>query len=253
MSNYLKGTETLCWIRLQSDGYLVVASDELDIGFSENKAAPSIMDATGTSHTNKANFDLTTPFFSNNYIIKPRESVLGFSSATDTIFPGEPLTDVVTLDPVLEYENSEFDALGVTDMQVIPIRKKFTLSVTRKAQSGFWLNMCLGDQNGNYASHGVHDVGASGDEADGRLTCHEGRVGYPGYSDVGYCIQIYLGKMDNGRYLVLRANNCILRTAGMSINAADLNEVTFEFVAGSGYYYTLASEPSDGDDLTWSA
>ena len=252
MANYLKGTETLCYIRCQSDDFIIAGSDELDIGFSENAATPSMMQSDGASHTNAANFDLATPFFSDNYVIKCRETVLAYTSAADTIYPGEPLTDVVTLDPSLEYENSEFDALGVTPTQVIPIRKKFMLGITRKAQSGFWLNMCLGDQEGNYGSHGVHDVGSSGTKTDGRLTCHEGRIGYPSYDDVGFCIQIYFGKMDNGRYLVLRADNCVLRTASMSINAADLNEVSFEFIAGSGYYYTIASELADGYDLTWS-
>lgn len=232
MANYLKGTNTYVYLRLMNEDYGVVITDDLKVYSIDSSYDVRDKDgslATWTSVTGADRLDYV--------FLNPAQ----LSWATNPLL--EPMGEITDMSPDLAEAWDEFDKIGSTVKQLIPIRKEFAFSVTYKASDGYWDVSLFGDVDGNYAHHGVHTDGTTP-----KLTCFEGKneIG----SDIGYQANIVLGKQENGTWLVMRVMNICIHSCSNEITPAAITNKTIEFSGNHGYLYQVA-DPFLASNLVW--
>lgn len=255
MADYLKGTVTEAYLRVMNQDAAIVVTNNLNVrsifyGDFGESGDPQlhIFDMDGNIDTTVENeivSDLSgstwaalTAAQKATYVFvncgdptgnNPDGTASGSGSVT--IEPWEELSE---LGPDLSIGWEEFDAIGTPVTQYIPIRKEFMISFTQKAVDGKWNAVLFGDSSGSFAHHGIHTVGGLP-----TLTCFEGKneIG----TDIGYQINLVLGRQTGGRWVVMRAKNLCLHACGVDISPAAITSRTIEFSGNHGYLYTVAN------------
>jgi len=255
MADYLKGTVTEAYMRCMNQNFGIMVTEGLDV-----RAIAYLDPGSG------ADLHIYDKYGDNDTALEAALSWSGLSTAEKNAFvfvnPGDPDTvnnpsgtaitiepweELSELSPELSIAWDEFDAIGTSVMQKIPIRKEFTISYTQKAVDGKWEAIQFGDYSGNFAHHGVHEVGGVP-----TLTCFEGRNELG--TDIGFQVNIVMGQQTGRRWVVLRAKNLCMHACSDEISPAAITNRTIEFSGNHGYYYTVANVVTPGQpdrpDLT---
>jgi len=237
MADYLKGTVTEAYLRCMNQECGVLIGDNLEVrAIAYISAALHIYDKDGVIDSS-LEAALSSDALKNAHVFVNPADPTGDHPA-GTAITIEPWTELSDLSPELTIAWDEFDAIGTAVMQYIPIRKEFTISFTQKAIDGKWEAILFGDLGGDFAHHGVHQVAGTGTAP--TLTCFEGRNELG--SDIGYQVNIVLGKQTGGRWVVLRAKNLCLHACTAEISPAAITSRTVEFSGNHGYFYTVADD-----------
>ena len=252
MADYLKGTVTEAYLRCMNQGAAIVVTPELEVRslgldgdapahiYDKDGGIDIIVEAAIIAAAGGTTWALlTNPQRAAWVFINAGATASETYNANVTI---EPWMELSEMSPELTIDWDEFDAIGTPVMQHIPIRKSFSLSFTQKAVDGYWQAILFGDYNGNFAHHGVHTVGTIP-----TLTCFEGKNELG--SDIGYQVNIVMGRQTGGRWVVLRAKNLCYHACSNEISPAAISNRTIEFAGNHGYYYTVANIVDNGANV----
>lgn len=268
MADYLKGTVTEAYLRCMSQTSGIVVTPELDVraisqGSRDTPLANDpqlhLFDRDGTVDEALEDAIATalsgtwdnSPDIHNAYVFvncaAPGDGITLTDPPKGVSITIEPWVELSELSPDLGIQWDEFDAIGTPVMQYIPIRKEFTISFTQKAIDGKWEAILFGDYLGNFAHHGIHYIGTY-PTGYPTLTCFEGKNELG--TDIGFQINLVLGRQVGGRWVVMRAKNLCYHACGADISPAAITNRTIEFSGNHGYYYTVPDDGTGRPDVT---